>query len=204
MGTPKPLTPAQASHALANRFGTRVDRIRQIATRLGIRPFRVFLVWSVWTGAERGEGEERIRARLEILPTPKVDSLENIAFRPMLAGMLPTGQLRVREISVNFTGDQLTGVAIPTQAFIDANDPALTTSGAELPAHGTRIHEPNDFYWEVVEDGRGDNPAPRQKYRLAAQPHRDAGNVQWIAVLERISQDNSRNGNPQNIANPDP
>jgi hypothetical protein len=46
----------------------------------------------------------------------------------------------------------------------------------------------------IQEDGRGDDPAPANRFRLAAWPHRHAGGVQWQVLLERTSADENRDG----------
>ena len=114
--------------------------------------------------------------RREILPTPLVENLDAVARSPLSAGILPIGAIRVSEISVaSFTADDLAGRSFPVR-------------GAE------HVEEPYSFYYEVQEDGRLDNPAERQKYRLAAQPLLVADDVQWKVLLERISEDAHRDG----------
>lgn len=174
----RPLTALQARRTLAHRLGPRVDRVRQIATNLGVRPYRVFLTWERWTGRERGEGKELLVRRTEILPTPKVEDLASVTFTPFAIGMIPVGSLRVSRISVAaFTQDLLTGKMVPKE-------------------HEEHIPEPYEFFYEVVEDGRGDDPAARQKYRLLSAPYRKAGGVHWQIVLEKVSPDMGRDGNP--------
>lgn len=174
MPTPKPLTPTQAKKTLAAKFGPKIDRIRQLATKLGVRPYRVFLVWEQSSGSERGSGVETEVQRIEILPTPKVDSLDAVMMDPRFAGSLPVGSIRVSRVSSSFTEDLL---------------------------RGKRDHRsiPDDisFFYEVVEDGRGDDLPVRMKYRLASTPVRRAGKVDWLLILERISEDNSRTGQSQ-------
>lgn len=160
----KPLTPRQAGDTLAHRLGGRVDRIRQIATNLGIRPYRVFLTWVKWSGSSSGEGDASVYDRKELLPTPRVQNIDSIARSFFSAGALAVGQIRVDMISVGYTEDQLSG---------------RKSGDEELP-------EDVDFFYEIVEDGRGDNPARRTKYRLSTQPFRKAGSVYWVVNLERI------------------
>lgn len=187
MPIPKPLTPSQASHSLANRFGRTADRIRQFATKFGVRPYRVFLVWDRSTGEERGEGIEVEYRRIEILPTPKVESLDAVALSPHYAGVLPVGSIRVTRISSAFTGDILSGKAIPSGQAA----PGVPFAISE---RGEHIQEPTAFYYELIEDGRGDPMPSRSKYRLAATPSRRAGKVDWLVVLERMSEDDNRAG----------
>jgi hypothetical protein len=177
MPTPKPLTPEQAKRTLANRLGTRIaPRLRQFSTKFGIRSKRVFLTWSKYSGQERGEGNENIVARVELLPTPMVTDLTSIVLNPYSAGVLPVGSVRVDKIAVTYTMDQLMGKAVPGQH------------------RGDKVHEPYDFCYEIVEDGRGDDPPMRQKFRLFGMPNRKEGDVCWVVLLERISEDFARDG----------
>ncbi len=178
MPKPRALNPQQAKGTLLARFGPRADRLRQLHTRFGARPYRVFLVWAQWTGNERGEGEEVEAARREILPTPKVSDLTSTQLSAFSGGTLPTGSIRVTEISTTLSTDVLTGRMLPD-------------------AHEDHLPQAYDFYWELVEDGRLDRPALRSKYRHASTPFLDASRVQWSVVLERISEDNGRGGQSQ-------
>lgn len=171
MPRPRPLSPFEAKRTLAARFGPRADRLRQLATKFGIRPYRVFIVHTRATGDERGEGVEEEVSRFEILPTPVVKSLDSVALSPTMAGILPVGSLRVSRVSTTISNDRLNGV-------LEDTDPDPKVS----------------FFYEVVEDGRLDNPAVRRKFRLASNPHLTPGNVEWQFVLERISEDRGRNG----------
>lgn len=169
----KPLTPDEAKKSFANRFSSKADRLRQLATKFGVRPYRVFLTLTRWTGEERGEGEEKIVARRELLPTPRVQSLDAISFNAFRGGTLPVGSLRVDRISASFTSDELAGLFGPL-------------AGQE------RIPQPYEFFYEVVEDGRGDAHPPRAKFRLLSEPFRRPGKIDWTLMLERISQDRTR------------
>jgi|HubBroStandDraft_4_1064222.scaffolds.fasta_scaffold128350_3 hypothetical protein len=193
---PRALDPHQARESLAHRLAPRVDRLRQRVVRAGLRPYRVALVWTRWAGQERGEGQERPLGRIEILPSPKVTSLDNVAYRLFSGGTLPVGSVRITEISALYTSDQLRGLAVPTPEFIARNDPPRPESAACLPPRldDRGLPDPLDFYWEVWEDGRGDDPAERMKFRLMAVPMRMAGGVQWAALLERVSVDALRDG----------
>jgi hypothetical protein len=135
---PHALTPTQAKSTLANRFGPIADRLRQLATNFGIRPYRVFLTWTKWTGVERGQGTEVMLRRAEILPTPLVVSLDNQVNSPMHAGVLPVGTLRVSRISVaSFSRDILLGKALPGDNVTVHTD-GLTPAPDCLPFPGSR------------------------------------------------------------------
>ena len=175
MPIPRALRPGEAKRTLANRLGSRLaPRLWQLNTRFGIRPYRVFRVWSRWDGAERGEGREIFVATYEVLPTPMID-MSGVSFDGTPVGRVPTGNVAMREVAVTYTADELQGLKVPAP-------------------HEDVLPEPYDFYYEVVEDDRGDPLPKRAKFRLAKAPYRDAENVQWIVTLERMLEDNERDG----------
>lgn len=177
MPKPRALTASEAKATLAHRLGTRLaPRLRQLSTRFGLRAKRVFLVWVRWDGGERGAGMPTVASRVELLPTPRVSDMTAVALQGYAGGTLPVGTLRVDLVSVQYTMDQLTGRAVPGLQV-----------GQELPAEW-------DFFYEVVEDGRGDDPPARARYRLMAAPDRREGSMAWSLLLERASEDLARDG----------
>jgi len=192
----RPLNPQQAARTFANRFARTADNLRQLNTSFGLRPTRVFLVWTRWSGSVRGEGEELVVRQVEILPTPKVKSLDAVTFSIFHAGTVPVGSVRLSEVSVSFTYDNLVGHAMPP-----CDDPCAKCSKSvdacgcpKEPPHADQIAQPNDFFYELAEDGRGDNPPVRQKFRPLSYPWRNAGNVEWQIMLEKIAEDRGRDG----------
>lgn len=180
MPKPRPLSPSEAKQTLAHRFGTRIaPRLRQLSTRFGLRSSRVFLVWVRWTGDERGEGRAQEPVRVELLPTPRIRDQTSVVYNPLAGGVLPVGTLRVDLVSVEYTSDQLEGRAVPGRP-----------RGEAVPADW-------DFFYEVVEDGRGDNPPERERFRIFGKPSRDEGAMGWVLLLERTAEDLSRDGRVQ-------
>jgi hypothetical protein len=178
----RPLSPEQAKRTLANKLGPLGDRIRQLATNFGVRPYRCYLTWTKWTGLERGEGTENLYRRIEILPTPRVTSLDSLSFSLAHAGVIPAGSFRLDRISVaTFTEDILLGRAFP--------DNPLPFGESPQEKH---IPEPFEFFYEIQEDGRGDNPAKRSRFRPMNRPMRRAGKLDWTLMLERVSIDRTR------------
>jgi hypothetical protein len=178
----RPITPREARRSILEKVSRSVDRARQVATKTGLRSRRVFLVWSQWSGAAVGDGDEVELSRMELLPTPRVRGLDGVTFSSYGAGVLPEGSLRVDLVSVQYTEDQLRGHVVPPSSAcltpLVWNPP---------PPNGT-------FFYEVVEDGRGDRLPIRQRYRLLGQPDRKEGRVCWGFALERASEDNTREG----------
>lgn len=181
-----PLAPGRAKRTLVSRLAPVADRVRQIATNLGARPLRVFLVWTTSGGYERGAGEEEELLRAEILPTPVVSDLSALALTPFSAGKYPVGTIRVTEVSLDrFTADVLTGARLPGAPLGLFKHPV---SGEPVPA------ERVSFFYEVAEDGRGDDPPARRRFRLFGEPHPNAENVEWILFLERTAENRARDG----------
>ena len=91
-----PLSQSKATRTLVRKLSPTVDRLRQIATNLGVRPYRVFLVRTRWSGEERGEGQEVVYDEREILPTPRVKQVSNLMRYLTEVGVGEQGELKVR------------------------------------------------------------------------------------------------------------
>jgi hypothetical protein len=201
------LSPEEARRTLINRMGPRVDRLRQIAVRLGAFSKRVFLTWTVWSGEEQGSGQETIFAQVEILPTPRVVDLTSILRNPRTAGYYEEGSVRVDQISIaTYTEDMLRGLVIPDlpQAGCPGCCAPPTPRGLPLRTDGIeRGAIPRvDFFYQVVEDGRGDQPAERRRFRPQSLPYRDETNFQFAIILERADEELDRQDRSQVGADP--
>ena len=201
---PRPRPLRNPSRSLAHRLGRVADSVRQIATDLGARPYRVFLTWTKWglnRESERGDGYERLVARCEILPTPLVTSLDGVSFSIFHAGTIPVGSVRVGEVSVrNFDEDVLRGLRIPRLEWLEVGScdecaPCRLPEVAEL--RGTAqdtVAEPYRFFYEVVEDTRQQREPVRNTFRLLNKPNLVAENAEWTLMLQRVSYDQLRDG----------
>jgi hypothetical protein len=153
--------------------------LRQLNTRFGIRPYRVFLNWTLWSGQETGEGYETLKQRIELLPTPK--AVENMKYNPWHAGLLQEGAFNISEVSV---------VAY-TEDFLRGLDPSIVP-GLDLNGPNPTIPEPWDFFYEVVQDRRAGNEPNRPRFRLNGCPFLKADTQEWTFTLERSSRDRTR------------
>jgi hypothetical protein len=103
----------------------------------------------------------------------------------------------VDQVSANFTESMLRGLYSPRAGlyeFVQEGSPMsqLVPAGSLQPLD--HVPQPVSFFYEVVEDGRHEGLPIRQKYRLSAQPALNETRVMWTLVLERISEDQNRDG----------
>ncbi len=178
-GRPRQLSPGEAKTSLAARLAGRVDRLRQIDVRMGFRPYQVFFVWTTWDGPERGDGNQRVVCRKPMLPNPVVQSMDGLSKFNGGGGNYPVGSVRLTEVSACYTLEMLKGIVLP-------DNPE------------DRVPHPYQFFFEIVEDGRHGPEAERKRFNLAAEPHLDSGNFQWVLVLAKSSGDMGRDGKPVN------
>lgn len=186
--------PEAARQSLAQRLTRTADRLRQFNTRFGLRSRRVFLVWTQWTGVERGEGEESVLARCELLPTPRITDGTALSRRGWPTGVMLDGQLRIDQISAGaYTEDNLRGLAVPSTGTV------APRGSVGAPVGGLSRVDPDqartiDFYYEIVEDGRGDTAPARGRFRVSAKPWRNEGGLYWGVMVEAAEDEPRRDG----------
>lgn len=162
-----PVAGPDNTETLTNKLGPTIDKIRQIASNIGIREYRVFLVHAEWSGGVRGRGSPTEISRREILPQPRVQDATSTAYVVRAFGLQEEGTIVIDRISGKYTEDDLTG------RTPDLEDPVKTRSG----------QDGLDFYWEVVEAADHDpKPVPR-RYVPSAVPARLP--FQWKVVLTK-------------------
>lgn len=100
-----PTSDAEYRCSLGVRLQPAVDRGRQVNHRLGLRPYRVFLVWQ-----ERGRNRDWTeKCRLELTPV-RVLGLDGVDLELSEAGLQPEGGIKLREVSPSqVTEDDLRG-----------------------------------------------------------------------------------------------
>lgn len=163
---------------LASRLVPVVDKIRQLYTNFGVRPYRVFMVHVQWSGDRIGDGVPRELSRREILPTPRVGDISGTTEMLRASGLTEEGGISVDQISAKYTEDDLLG------RTPDLQDPAM-------PRTGLRQME---FYWEVVEN-RPSSPTPvRRDYAPSTAPALSRDGFQWRVNLAKRVFDRARDG----------
>jgi len=156
------------------RLNPVADILRDLKTKpLGARPYQVKLVWTRWSGGERGVGVEEVFAEMLLLPTPASDRLTSLATVVQSIGSDDQGQFTVSEISPRYTEDQLLG---------RLND-------------GTPVPDDQNFYWEVYYPRRHE-PGVRRRFVPSSPPDYHATRFEWTIRLTKASEDRSRSGEP--------
>jgi hypothetical protein len=153
-----------------------VDKLRDLATKFGIRPYEVHVIRTRWSGGERGVGEEYIVQDVMILPTPKVSDLTGLNIQIESIGSIEAGSLRITQISMAYTEDQLSGK--------DSN--------------GNPPGDEEQVYYEIYIPGSDGTLANgvRRRFTIISAPTLKAGSVQWQVMLGRTAGDRDRAGGP--------
>ena len=154
----------EIAHTLVASLTPVVDKVRNIATCLGARPYQVSLIWTQWSGETRGDGVEQLLLAEMILPTPKIADLTALTTNLQPIGSAEVGSLRISEISPRYTEDKLLG----------RND------------RGAPIGENISFYWEIFFPRAG-GPGVRRRFTPKSAPSYAATRAQWEITLLKAS-----------------
>lgn len=168
----------QVRSTLASKLVPTVDLVRNLYSKFGVRPYRVFMVHSQWTGGEQGIGQEVITSRIEILPTPRLRDMGAVNTVMRETGLTEEGDIEVDQISARYTEDDLTG---RTPDLRDSNLPRTSAMAV-------------DFYWEIVEN-RGQDPYPViRRFNPRNVPGLSRDGFQWRVTLIKQDYDRGRRG----------
>lgn len=212
-----PLSDFQVGHLNADGCLTlAVDGARQMITDLGLRPYRVFLVWVGWTNdvdgdglaqgleatlqaSEEGVGRAILLKEVELLPTPDVSGLDALGGEVEATGLTERGTLTVSKISPGYTEDQLQGL-IP---------------GFRDPVFSDTLRKGVSFFYEVQQNRPGNfslagtaaarqfcpDPlrSPRRRFHLSGTPSLDGPGFEWVIQLTRADGERGRNGEVREV-----
>jgi hypothetical protein len=152
------------------------DKIRDLRTRLGGVPYRVFLVRTRWSGGHRGRGVEEVLTAQELLPTPKVMSLDGQTWVLHSVGLDEMGDVRVADISPAYTEDMLMGTG----------------------AQGEPIPKDQQFFWEIVYPRPLPDAPVRRRYTPKSTPDYKPTRFGWSITLVKAGEERDRlTGLPQ-------
>ena len=176
-GAVRPLRPDEVKQTLAVRLVPTIDKIRQLSTKFGLRPYRVFLVHVQWTGERIGLGTPIEISRREVQPTPRIRDMSSTIEMLSAFGRLEEGAITVDKISPLWSEDDLLG----------ATPDLIETS---LPRAGKHNCE---FFWEVQENRPVSPPPVPRRYAPASTPTLSRGGMSWRMVLTKQSVNRTRN-----------
>ncbi len=177
-GDLKAPTPAVAQQSLAYSLTAIVDGCRQIAVDLGVRPYRVWLVHLMWSGARRGNGVPEVISEVELTPVPRVRDLDGLRREVRAPGTVEEGDIVVDRISARYSEDTLLG------RTPDIQDPQLRRTSLRQA----------EFFWEIQENRPGRIPPPRRRFSGPRTASLSRAGMSWRVVLTRQSGDRQRDG----------
>ena len=148
------------------------DNIRDLATRVGLRPYQVFIIQTRWAGDYRGDGVDEVISTLELLPTPKVEDLGSLNERVGPVGVEEVGNVLITGISASYTEDELRG---------------WTAEGIPPDANVS-------VFWEVNYPRETGTTSRRRRFHLAGAPVYMPGRLSWEVLLESSVERRGRDG----------
>lgn len=181
---PRPVTPERdpnlhplrdPASSLVESFGSVVDEMRQIATDLGVRPYRLFSVVIQWSGGERGRGKPTVVSETEFLPTPVV-YLGSTGREATTGGGILRGEARVTELSPRYTEEDLNALF-----------------------HVNPLGKNQEGFLEVVLDERM-GKAIRRRFVRKGTPQYEADKFQWVCKLLAQDQPRQRDGRVRDVS----
>lgn len=146
-------------------------------TVLGARQYKVSLVWTRWSGGERGVGQEAVVQTFEILPTPLVADLNRLSLDLTAIGLNEVGSVRVSELSPRFNEDLLVGRDVVVRA-------------------GDAIPDDMNFYWEIYYPNAS-APGPRRRFFPKSAPNKNPTKFEWTIDLVKSDEDRTRDEQPR-------
>lgn len=166
-----PVTDAQYRCSLGVSLQGTVDGARRVVHALGLRPYRVALVW-----AERG-ARERYRAIRELELTPvQVTPVEDLEYGLTQAGRQVDGTLVVSQIS-------------PAQ--VQEWELRGKVNGGEDPPDDV------EFFWEITRHPRCPDDRVRPgRYTPVGLPGYDGPGFQWVVTLAAQQNPRAPDGTP--------
>lgn len=166
------LTGLAQSKTLIGKLQPTADRLRDLTTRFGLRPYVVRLVRTAWTGGARGFGSEYVVGELTLLPVPKVSEIGAMERAMLEPGLAEQGSIRVSRISADrYTENDLKGY-----------DAAGNPPGPE-----------EQFFYEI-EFATKTGAGVLRRFQLVGVPEYKPGRLCWNVTLARSHDDREANG----------
>lgn len=166
-------TAMELSKTLGQRLIPVADRIRDLHTQFGLRPYKLRIVRVRWATGERGRGLPVVEKEIDILPTPLVQDMSTMMEIVQPVGLDEVGTIIVSEISGRFTDDDL--------RFADSD--------------GTPLGPDEEVFYEIEFPRTPDGlPGDKRRFFMRSAPMYFAARFQWQLRLEKTHPDRLRNG----------
>lgn len=159
------------ARSLSQRLIPVADRIRDLYTRFGMRPYRARIIRIRWSGDMRGVGTPLVEKSIDLLPTPLVLDMSTMTEIVQPVGLDEVGTILMTEISGKFTDYQLRFL------YEDGREPEKT----------------EEIFYEI-EFPKPDGSNDKRRFYLRSAPHYFAGKFMWQVRLEKAHQDRASNG----------
>lgn len=167
-------TPERLRTSLASKLIPAVDKLRDIYTKFGARPYRVRIIRTRFSGPRRGNGVEQIIHELELLPTPLVVDMRSLTEMVTPIGVNEQGVIQLQQVSGRFTEEQLIGVG----------------------PDGTQVPENETIYYEIEFFRRDGGQAERRRFVRDSIPMYNALQFQWQLTLVSVVESRGRDRVP--------
>lgn len=162
-------------HSLAQKLIPVVDRARDIQTQLGLRPYRVQIIKTRWSGTTRGRGVEQVVSELEILPTPFVVDMRSLSEVVTAVGVNEEGMVQLQKISGRYSEEMLLGIG----------------------SDGNPVAPNENVYYEIEFFRRDGGLSEKRRFVIDSTPTYLAGQVEWQITLVSANENRDRSGSPQ-------
>lgn len=163
------------SNSLARKMIGPADRLRNLFTKFGMRPYVIRWVRSAWSGGRRGVGEESIISVEVILPVPLMLDLKTLTRVVNPIGIDENGGVVLTEVSGCYKEEKLRG---------------LDDDGTPIPAD-------QNFYYEIEFMRADGQPSDKRRLFPSGAPEYVPDDFAWSVKLERQRQDRRRDGAPR-------
>lgn len=172
----KPKFTVLSGEKLAKSFASSLisaaDSIRDLYVQFGLRTYLVSIIRTGWTGGKRGMGVEYVKEEIEVLPTPRLSTLDSVTEILQPVGLDEIGYVMLSEISGRYTEDELLGRI----------------------KDGIPLGKDEQVFYEIHFPQKDGNPGIRRRFLIRAAPFYSAERLQWSIQLQRAHEDRTRAG----------
>jgi hypothetical protein len=165
-------TSASLATSLVNCLIPTIDAARNSVVCIGVRRHVVRLIWTAWTGGQRGRGVETVVLEEALTPVPRVMFINDLGVELQNIGLSEAGVVRVSEISLRYSSHFLSG------------------RGED----GSPVAKDRNFYWEIEELQPLGSASVRRRFTLKGPPEPRADNAEYVVKLLRAENDRTSGG----------